>query len=304
MAFELPEIVDPHERFLEPIGTGAGVRAAIAAAGLAVLCALGTWVILPTPDTRELALESAQLLPVQSPEQSSQLARSEPFSGSPPTPQQPQRHAGAAHQATPEREQAAPSTRDDADVQQGNVESPASTSARADKLTPIDPAAQGTPHAIAPEPNLSEALAADEKEPPPSRRERVRVASAASIRSGPSASDALLGTAQVGAEAEVASRDADWVQIVDPASGKMGWIHSNHLVPTPAGGEQSTSNETNPLPTAEQQAALADEQEVVPLPPVQPERALKSKKKSHKYGWRKKRYKRGLALRFVLRRLR
>ena len=271
-----------------------------------MLCALSTWVFFTGPDTRELTLESAQVLLVQSSEQLPHLATPEPSSGSPfSTPQLPQAHAGTVGQAAHELEQTAPSTSDDEVSQHGDVESLASTSAQADKLEPINPAALGTPHAIVPEPALPEALAAEEKELPPSTsRERVRVASAANIHSGPSASAALLGTAQVGAEAEVASRDADWVQIIDPALGKKGWVNSKHLVPALAGGEQSTSNESNPLPNGEQQAALADEQEVVPLPPAQPERSLKSKKRSHKYGWRKKRYKRGLALRFVLRRLR
>ena len=172
-----------------------------------------------------------------------------------------------------------------------------STSVQADKLEPINPAAGS--HAIVPEPALSEALAAEEKASPPStsQRERVRVASAPNIHSGPSASDALLGTAQVGAEAEVATRDADWVEIIDPASEKSGWIHSEHLLPAPAVGEQGSNNESNPLSSGEQQAVLGDEEEAVHLPP--PQRSLKSKKKSHKSGWRKKR--RGLALRLLRR---
>jgi hypothetical protein len=316
--FEPHEILDPHERFLQPIGTGGGLKAAVAAALVrlnatrvlwltgTVLFALSTWVLFTGSDTRQLTLESAQVLPVQSSEQLPHSASPEQSSGSPySTPQLPQAHAGGVGQAAREREQAVPSPSDDEGSQHGGGESPASTSVQADKLEPISPAALGTPHAIVPEATLSEALASEEKESPPSSsRERVRVASAANIHSGPSASGALLGTAQVGAEAEVASRDAGWVQIIDPASGKVGWVNSKHLVPAPAGGEQSTSDKVNALPSGEQQAALADEQEAVPLPAAEPERSLKSKKKSHKYGWRKKRYKRGLALRFVLRRLR
>jgi hypothetical protein len=55
--------------------------------------------------------------------------------------------------------------------------------------------------------------------------------------------------------------------------------------------------------TGDQQAAFPDEQEGLGLPPAQPKRSLKSKKKS-KHGWKKRRHKRGLALRFVLKRLR
>ena len=35
-----------------------------------------------------------------------------------------------------------------------------------------------------------------------------------------------IGTAHPGAEAAVASRGSDRVQIVDPVAGKTGWIHS------------------------------------------------------------------------------
>jgi hypothetical protein len=258
-----------------------------------VLCALSTWAFFTGPDTREPALETTQVAPVQSSEQSPHPSSS--FLSRQP----PQAHVGAAGKAAPEREQAAPSTSRDEGFQPSEVELPASTSLQADRLEPINPAAGA--HAIVPGPGLSEALAVEEQASSPSiSRERVRVASAATIHSGPSASDALLGTAQVGAEAEVTSRDAGWVEIIDPASGKKGWVNSRHLLPAPAGGEQSLSDESNLLPSGEQQAALGDEQEAVPLPP--PQRSLKSKKKSSKYGWRKKR--RGLALRFVLRRFR
>ena len=292
--FDPQEILDPDDRFLEPIGTGTGPKAGLVRlrstrpvwlTGGAVLCALITWAILT----------SAQVAPVQRSEQFPQLANpnpSSPFLASQPR----QTRVGATGQATLEREQAASSTSGESS-QPGEVELSASTSVQADKLEPINPAAGA--HAIVPEPALSEALAAEEKASPPStsQRERVRVASAANIHSGPSASDALLGTAQVGAEAEVASRYADWVEIIDPASEKSGWIHSEHLLPAPAVGEQGSNNESNPLSSGEQQAALGDEEEAVHLPP--PQRSLKSKKKSHKSGWRKKR--RGLALRLLRR---
>jgi Bacterial SH3 domain len=286
---------------LEPIVTGDGANAGLIRlrstrplwlTGGAVLCALGTWAIFTTPDTRERALESTQVAPVQSSGQSPQLANPELSSSSPfLSSQPPQRQVGVSAQAALEREQAGPSTSGDGGSQPGEVELPASTSLQADRLEPINPAAGA--HAIVPEPALSEALAVEEQASSPSiSRERVRVASAATIHSGPSTSDILLGTAQVGAEAEVASRDADWVQIIDPASGKVGWINSKHLMPAPAVGVQSPSQ----LPSGEQQAALGGEQETVPLPPSQ--RSLKSKKKSSKY-WRKKR--RGLALRLFRR---
>ncbi len=223
------EILD-HNRFLEPISTGAAVKAAVAgrlmrlrsarlvwlAAGAGIL-ALITWAVLTTPDTRQY----------------------------------------------PER--AAP----------GEVHPQARTPVQADKLEPINPGAVGTPHAIVSETSLPNGVAVGRTAPPlNTTRERVRVASIATIHSGPSVADTLLGTAPVGAEAEVAARDADWVKIIDPVSGKVGWINSDHLVSAPA-GEQSPNDQLDQLSIREQQAALGDEQEAVPLPP--PQRSLKKK---------------------------
>ena len=308
--FQPHDILDSRERFLKQIGTGAAVKAVlVAAAGLltlsptrvlwlsgGVLFALGTWAILSSQHTREIGLEATQVPAVQSSKQSPK-----PETSSLSAIQQLPQAAGAAGRATREGEEAAPSTSDNGRAQPADVESPVGTSLQADKLEPINSAALGTPHAIAVEPIPSETLpaeikglAAEMKEPP---RGRVRVASAANIHSGPSASDALLGTAQVGVEAEVAARDAEWVRIIDPASGKTGWIHSRHLMSVPADADGDES-------TGDQQAAFPDEQEALGLPPAQPKRSLISKKKSHKYGWKKRRHKRGLALRFVLKRLR
>lgn len=61
--------------------------------------------------------------------------------------------------------------------------------------------------------------------------ELLKVASAANIRSGPSASAEIIGIAYAGAEVQVASRDFGWVQIIDPWSWRTGWIYSNFLAP-------------------------------------------------------------------------
>ena len=57
---------------------------------------------------------------------------------------------------------------------------------------------------------------------PGASEERVRVTTATSIRTGPSSSSDIVGAAHPGAEAVVASRQSDWVQIVDPVAGKTG----------------------------------------------------------------------------------
>ena len=61
--------------------------------------------------------------------------------------------------------------------------------------------------------------------------ERLVVRSAANIRSRPSSKSTLIGTAQAGAELEVADREAGWVRFVDPATSYTGWIHEGLLTP-------------------------------------------------------------------------
>jgi len=64
--------------------------------------------------------------------------------------------------------------------------------------------------------------------------ERLLVRSAANIRSGPSSKSTLIGTANVGAELEVAERQARWVRFVDPATSNSGWIYEGLLTPVDA----------------------------------------------------------------------
>jgi hypothetical protein len=187
---------------------------------------------------------------------------------------------------------------------------PYSKSAQFDKLEPINPAAANSPHAIAVDQAASE-TAVDGLQPIEARqvpsspqRERVKVASAANIRSGPSASAAIIGIAHAGAEAEVAARDSEWVQIMDPAFSKAGWIHSRFLVPatvgTPATGPLTGEGGQAELPQEEVDASVRLPDENATLP-TEPEPSIKSKK-SPKHGWRN-RHRRGLVIRFNLRRL-
>ena len=59
----------------------------------------------------------------------------------------------------------------------------------------------------------------------------MKLTSASSIHNGPSASADIIGTVYSGAEVRVASRNSEWVQIVDPSSGRTGWIDSTVLSP-------------------------------------------------------------------------
>jgi uncharacterized protein YraI len=194
------------------------------------------------------------------------------------------------------------------------VKSVASTSKSAhyDKLEPINPAAAGSPHAIAVDQPHLDASAVDEHQPTEARqvssspqRDRVKVTSAANIRSGPSASAPIIGIAHAGAEAEVAARDSEWVQIMDPAFSKAGWIHSKSLVAataaTPAANRVTSEGDQAGLPQEQADASVGLPDENATLP-TEPKPSVKSKK-SRKHGW-KNRHRRGLTLRFVLRRLR
>ncbi len=290
--FEPNNILDPQEQFLEPKGRGAHFKAAIAtSAGVlrrnaiaflwltgGVFYALTTWVILAS-DTTEKTL-------VQSLEQPSQLTKSQPPPNSPGSTPQLQLHPEVGRQATVESDQPAANGVKEASKQEPETKPSISIEA-GDPVT--DLAAEGGPHAIA-EPLPSEIRSAETKESPNAPRERVKVASAANIHSGPSVEDTLLGFAGVGTVGEVASRNGEWTKIVDIGSGKMGWIHSKHLVAVGEEVDQNPSAQTSDLSSGDQPATPVHEQVL----PEASERktSLKSHKKYKKRGWRKKR-KRG-----------
>jgi uncharacterized protein YraI len=95
--------------------------------------------------------------------------------------------------------------------------------------------------------------------PLPSQSETLRVASAASIRKGPSTSHDIVGTVQAGAEVQVLTRESGWVQFMDSTSGRTGWIYSKFLV-SDAVTPDTESAEGPPvaqLPTDEPPAAKA-----------------------------------------------
>ena len=115
-----------------------------------------------------------------------------------------------------------------------------------DQLQPIDPAAAQSGHAIVPDrpPALvarSESLSQPAQSSPsqigPTPGDRLQVKSEARIRSGPSDSAEVIGTAHPGAKLQVHSRDADWVQFVDPATKYTGWLSLAVLDPADDGVE-------------------------------------------------------------------
>lgn len=131
------------------------------------------------------------------------------------------------------------------------------------------------------------------KETPEITEERLRVTSATSIHSRPSDTADIVGTAYPDAEGVVASRKSDWVQIVDPKTGKTGWIRSAFLAPV---SEDAASIETA-LPE-EQDLEVPDEEALSAT--VEPEPRAKAKKHASKprYGRRPVRRIRSVLRRF------
>jgi uncharacterized protein YraI len=126
--------------------------------------------------------------------------------------------------------------------------------------TESDPAAQNSPHAIVPDRDLSSTVALEavtspievEKDSPtanaqatssPEQTEHIKITSPASIREGPSTSTAIIGVAKQGAEAQVVSRQSEWVQIIDAASKKTGWVESSFLESNSQPGSQALSKQ-------------------------------------------------------------
>jgi uncharacterized protein YraI len=174
--------------------------------------------------------------------------------------------------------------------------------------TKIDPGAQDSPHAILPDqfpstrasstsPLQAEDLPSIAGLPDPSvaeQIEHVKVIAPASIREGPSSSTPILGVAQPGANAQVISRQAEWVQIIEPGSKKTGWIQSNFLETHDQPGLPALSKE-------EIEAALASPDEADTLS-SEPSKPAAKPHKSQKHGWRSGHRKRGFALRRLFRR--
>jgi len=126
---------------------------------------------------------------------------------------------------------------------QATAEAPAQAPAQAQAPASLPPA----PEATQPPPAASVKASPDAT---PDQPAFMKVTSPTSIREGPSVSSAIIGIAHPGAEAQVLSRDSDWVQIIDPGSKKTGWINQSFLEPQVEPSSQPASRE-------EVEAALA-----------------------------------------------
>ena len=155
-----------------------------------------------------------------------------------------------------------------------NSAQPSTTETKASdqpELQTIAPAAMGSPHAISPDENPPKAVTA--AAPPPQVAplqnpqpqveqeapfkpevsdeigEELRVTSETIIRGGPSDSAEVIGHAHTGAKLRVKSREPGWVQFVDPAANKTGWISLAHLAPTEARANAPLPPQTKPKVT-------------------------------------------------------
>jgi hypothetical protein len=176
-------------------------------------------------------------------------------------------------------------------------------------VLPAAPPRAQSVHAIDPE--ASPAQSPAPSHPIPGIGDQLlKLTSAVSIRNGPSASADIIGTAYAGAEVRVASRNSGWVQIVDPSSGRAGWIDSTVLSPPlPPVDTASTEDfaakqmsEDQPTgavnePPLEQGVEISEEDALAAT--VQSKPATKAKKHSSKRHYGRKRF----AVRFKLRRL-
>ena len=170
---------------------------------------------------------------------------------------------------------------------QATAEAPAQAPAQAQAPASLPPA----PEVTQPPPAASAEASPDAT---PDQPAFMKVTSPTSIREGPSVSSAIIGIAHPGAEAQVLSRDSDWVQIIDPGSKKTGWINQSFLEPQVEPSSQPASRE-------EVEAALA-----APAPSesndVSGDRPAYAKSRSNKHSWRQRRHRHGFALGFFRRR--
>ena len=130
---------------------------------------------------------------------------------------------------------------------------PGQQAVKQSKIQPIARAAVRSPHAItSDEPPQKAAMSsgasppthpAENSESQPSSSqpvasdptfepgEQLRVTAQTSIRSGPTEAGEIMGTAHAGAKLRVKSSETGWVQFVDQAAQKSGWISLAFLAP-------------------------------------------------------------------------
>jgi hypothetical protein len=129
-----------------------------------------------------------------------------------------------------------------------------------------------------------------------------KIVSVVSIRNGPSPSADIIGMAYAGTVARVASRDSGWTQIVDPSSGKSGWIDSSVLSPLMRTADTASTEDSPPKQMSEEGPAEALNEQDFEIPDENALPAVKAKRHgSNRKHDSNRRYGRVFPLRFAVR---
>ena len=84
--------------------------------------------------------------------------------------------------------------------------------------------------------------------------------------------------AYAGTVARVASRDSGWTQIVDPSSGKAGWIDSSVLLPLTRTADTASTEDSPPKQMSEEERTEALNEQDFEIPDENALPAVKAKR--------------------------
>jgi uncharacterized protein YgiM (DUF1202 family) len=102
---------------------------------------------------------------------------------------------------------------------------------------PTDAGTVGTSRGVATSPLAGAELAPADRAAPPEEEDGdwVRALAGVNMRSGPTRANPVIGVAQKGERLRVAYRDRDWVEVIEPDSGKRGWVYGRFVQASPQG---------------------------------------------------------------------
>lgn len=75
------------------------------------------------------------------------------------------------------------------------------------------------------------------------RREWVEVVDAVNMRQGPSSANAVVKVQLAGTTLRVASRDGQWVEVVEPETGGSGWVFAKFVKPVAPASRRAEATE-------------------------------------------------------------
>jgi uncharacterized protein YraI len=171
---------------------------------------------------------------------------------------------------------------------------PGQNTVKPSEIQPIARAEVRSPHAITPDEPPPKSAVSPEAPPPPPRPaensephpsssqpgtveptfepgEQLSVTAQTSIRSGPSETAEVIGTAHAGAKLRVKSSETGWVQFEDPAGNKSGWISLAFLAPAERENEfESTASAPAEQPQSTPSARPKQPAKTAKLKPPKP----------------------------------